>query len=554
MASVTTLRVYADGDHSFLVWQTDAVIPGCRGFAIHRRRDGQDRLLDTYVGFAGDTAPAGTLKPSNVWPIQKFTWSDYMVRPGDTVEYRVVPVVGAEKDHLAELESGASAWSPPRRISASCGPHMEAFFNRGVVATQWLARRLGSAGQPGTALRDAITTVGNPIREFLGGHLIVALRELLAAVERNDEQVFAALFELNDPELIEGLSRLGAHAHVILANGASPPEDENASARRTLREAGVEVFDRMVRGRHLDHHKFLVVCDQAGRPSRVLTGSTNWTDTGLCTQSNNAIVIADGTIASAFRDQWDRLKAAGDGYPSELLDADAEPGQANLGPSAVTTWFAPVHGELDLADAREHIVAARQGILFLMFNPGPSGTLLNDIVDRATEGTDTFDPNLYVHGVLNQDPSTAAHPLHLFNAGAQHSVDFEVALPAAVDSTVAFWLREILKLPEAHAMVHSKCVVIDPFGDRPVVMTGSHNMGPKASGQNDDNLVVIRDAPELAQAYAVYIMGIFDQYWWRFRMKQRQAGQYQGLQDDDAWQQRFRTGPKAAELAFWLGA
>jgi hypothetical protein len=30
-------------------------------------------------------------------------------------------------------------------------------------------------------------------------------------------------------------------------------------------------------------------------------------------------------------------------------------------------------------------------------------------------------------------------------------------------------------------MIHCKVVVIDPFGKHPVLMTGSHNMGPKAS-------------------------------------------------------------------------
>jgi hypothetical protein len=30
-------------------------------------------------------------------------------------------------------------------------------------------------------------------------------------------------------------------------------------------------------------------------------------------------------------------------------------------------------------------------------------------------------------------------------------------------------------------MVQSKCIVVDPFGPKPCVMTSSHNMGPKAS-------------------------------------------------------------------------
>ena len=40
-----------------------------------------------------------------------------------------------------------------------------------------------------------------------------------------------------------------------------------------------------------------------------------------------------------------------------------------------------------------------------------------------------------------------------------------------------------------------------PFGTSPVVLTGSHNLGPKASATNDENLLLIRNAPSLADAY-----------------------------------------------------
>ena len=115
-------------------------------------------------------------------------------------------------------------------------------------------------------------------------------------------------------------------------------------------------------------------------------------------------------------------------------------------------------------------------------------------------------------------------------------------------------------------MVHSKCIVIDPFGARPCVMTGSHNMGPKASRDNDDNLVIIDGHAKLAEAYAVYIMGVYNQYRWRYYQHQAETGAlpataadddaaptWAGLVDDDSWQQRyFQPGPAQRELAFWL--
>jgi hypothetical protein len=54
----TKLRVFANCDMTLIAWQTDAEIPGCRGFAIERKvsgaaGDAADGFIQTYVGFQG---------------------------------------------------------------------------------------------------------------------------------------------------------------------------------------------------------------------------------------------------------------------------------------------------------------------------------------------------------------------------------------------------------------------------------------------------------------------------------------------------------------------
>ena len=49
----------------------------------------------------------------------------------------------------------------------------------------------------------------------------------------------------------------------------------------------------------------------------------------------------------------------------------------------VRLWFTPTVGQVDLKEARKIIVAAKQANLFLMFNPGPKNTLLNQIIETA---------------------------------------------------------------------------------------------------------------------------------------------------------------------------
>jgi len=65
-----------------------------------------------------------------------------------------------------------------------------------------------------------------------------------------------------------------------------------------------------------------------------------------------------------------------------------------------------------LAYARKLINAAKEGILFLFFNPGHfvgadqpeiKWTLLQNILVRHHAGSPNYNPNLYVRGVVNQE-------------------------------------------------------------------------------------------------------------------------------------------------------
>ena len=102
---MTTLKVYTNEDDALLFWSIPQRIPGCRGFAIERKRKrvnqpDEQKFLDNRVGFENEKAPAeakegqpAVLKPSTEWPFQRFSWTDHDADTGDTVSYRVVPVL-----------------------------------------------------------------------------------------------------------------------------------------------------------------------------------------------------------------------------------------------------------------------------------------------------------------------------------------------------------------------------------------------------------------------------------------------------------------------------
>jgi len=116
-------------------------------------------------------------------------------------------------------------------------------------------------------------------------------------------------------------------------------------------------------------------------------------------------------------------------------------------------------------------------------------------------------------------------------------------------------------------------VVVDPMGDHPTVITGSHNLGTKASLLNDENLVIIENHPELAREYAVNIATIFNQYWWRFNRlpapQKKSSGVqdaefhaksnpapdhlWKGLKHNDQWQHKYLPrGEQRFEIDFWM--
>ena len=445
--------------------------------------------VSSWVGFAnGPDVESGTRKPTTEWPIQKYVWSDFMVNPGDKVAYRVTPMVGPA-GALKQDAANASDWSQEFEIGAQTKGRISCYFNRGIVASQWLARVLPDE-DPSKALRDIIATPGDKTRDFLGGPILDKLTGLLGETKGNGGHVYAALFELNDPQLIPLLQSLGKRAHILLGNGSvkHKGDDENSDARSDL--GMCDVHDRMTAPRALAHNKFLVICDSHQTPQAVWTGSTNWTMTGLCTQANNAVLVENAALAQDYLEQWKTLVECEDASPPSLFSANGMP-RTVRGLDGVTLWFTPLHGQSDLDQAGELIRGAQEGVLFLMFNPGPRGTLFNDIVDMASPDGQNYDPDLYIQGVLNQNPGTTKNPVTLFNRGERIDANEDVVLPAAIPGPMTYWRKELLKLPGTFAMVHSKVVVVDPYGAHPVVMTGSHNMGPKASGVNDENLLLI---------------------------------------------------------------
>jgi hypothetical protein len=218
-------------------------------------------------------------------------------------------------------------------------------------------------------------------------------------------------------------------------------------------------------------------------------------------------------------------------------------------------------------------------VLFLAFDPGN-----NSILDAAGRAL-AKNPDLFVRGALTNALRATNFSAALHQGGAADQddggkdpgvtvvgepgkpkkkgaklpsakPDFRAVPAGAINANDAFgaWEAEMAKF--GFAIIHNKIVVIDPFSDNCTVVTGSHNLGFRASHNNDENMVIIRGHKPLAEAYACHVLDLYDHYAFRFLLKEHPGIFGRPLEGDDKWQERYILGPdeKSPELRFWLAA
>lgn len=565
--SKVTLNIYCNIDDAFLVWRASD-LPDCLGFAIERiwveslvpgRKLGNSEYLLNRVGFASDQAAGPNQRqPSNVWPFQRYNWTDHDVTFGDKARYRIVPMTGSS-DSLSPREEWASDWHEVDATTQPNAGRMSCYFNRPMAVSPWMARVAQEQGfKTSTALVQAIADTSNEfLRDACGGTLIAALRNLFDFAESNPKvHLYAALFELEDHEVVDRFCRLGPRAHLVLSNGsakASEP-DANSFGRLAVHAAGCEVVDRMTSTPggvgDLGHNKFIVVVDDMG-PRKVWTGSTNLTCTGLFTQVNNALLIDSTVLASQFMVQWSALAKAGNQVPSSLKKSNAAPAEGTSDPASIEPWFTPTVKQNDLRRLQKLVEGAQDGILFLSFMPGANGPVLDILEERAR--------GLYVRGVVNQFVGGNKGKLvaTLTGGSSADPLNLDVFNPVGIREQFGFWAQEFSRGGRISVLIHSKVMCIDPFGTHPVVITGSHNFSSLASESNDENFLIIENDADLARAYATHIVSVYNHYRWRQHVATTlSAGTepWHGLNSSPSWQvTREKSPAQQAEWKFWLG-
>ncbi|MEP6730772.1 MAG: phospholipase D-like domain-containing protein [bacterium] len=469
-------------------------------------------------------------------PFHKFRWLHV---PGtvhqDTTpffgmySYTVTPRYFDEHESLQPLDPAMSA-TIDVRVEPFRKNNLELGFTRGFTQSQAFTHHFGLKAKIRPAGNDLIFDTQQQAGTNAEGRAFSFEDEYRWSGFTAREKIFAVLqevlddkslsldvfaYDLGEPGMIARLLTLAkqGRVRVILDNAAlhhdktgSKPEDQFEAAFLKAKKGDAAI----IRGhfKRYSHDKVLIVRRKT-KALKVLTGSTNFSVTGLYVNSNHVLVFADAEVAGKYLEVFEQAwvgEVKAKAFLESALSTDTfESTSKNVPRTSIT--FAPHSDDtaaeiLDAMTARiskESKKGKRVGsVLFAVMNldtgSSPVYTKLNAI---------HADESIFSYGI-----SDSKSGIVLFKPGRKSGVlvtgrPVRTQLPAPFDQ-----VRNIAG--EKH-QVHHKFVVCGFNGDDPVVYCGSSNLATGGETSNGDNLLAIRDV-DVATAFAIEALVLVDHF------------------------------------------
>jgi phosphatidylserine/phosphatidylglycerophosphate/cardiolipin synthase-like enzyme len=513
-----TFKAYAGDGAVLLAFDVDEPLrQDLAGFAIeYTDPDGIVRPVFNRINFQApvtkETTPEERAKQrtdTKEAPIQKFHWVHF---PGDVkkgeFKYRVSamryrPGTDDQVDAVATEER-------PVRLMPEQGDIFQLGFTRGYLSSQaYLELFKGEDFIPKPLTLDADTASFSKKWRWLGFHGRRLVFDFLEeALDHEDIELDVFAFDLDEPDVIRALERLGSRLRLFQDNSATHVEREgkrplelDAIARLEAKGAQVKVgnFSGLA-------HSKVFIQRRGDTAVKVLAGSANFSARGLYAQSNNVFVFDDPQAADlyeqAFKQAWNDEPA----FRSSQVAAGWMQIESDRLPACAVS-FAPHRTEtVSLDRVAEAIRKAKSSVLFAIMEIGAGGGPALEEIRKLPERDE----------------------LYAFGTTQKLDGDLKVTAPADPDSPFIPFSYLKSKVPPpfdkeiaggSGQIIHHKFVVVDFNGEDPKVYAGSSNLA-KAESSNGDNLVEFADR-DVATKYAVEAIRLIDHY--RFRSVQNKA-------------------------------
>ena len=345
--------------------------------------------------------------------------------------------------------------------------------------------------------------------------------------------VFA--YDLTEPDLAKLLLQLAKSGRVRMILDDAPlhhakqpplkPEDEFESLFKKAATGAVKKLRRGHFGRY-SHDKVMVVSDKSGKPVKVLTGSTNFSVTGLYVNSNHVLIFSDPAVVSTysrlFDAVWDGGVKRAAFLESEFADrpfpfksARTPRMQISFAPHSASFARQTLEGIVHRIEEEGQKGAGGSVLFAVMQLDGDK-----DLLDGDDNPVYTALENLHQNDeVFSFGISDATDGIRLYKPGTKQGV-LVTGKPTRTKLPRPF--NQVPNVGGRGHQVHHKFVVCGFNGDDPVVYCGSSNLSLGGEQKNGDNLLEIHDRA-IATAFAVEALGLVDHFQFldRFQDKTR---------------------------------
>jgi hypothetical protein len=536
-----TLSAYAGDAKTLLAFNlTKSAAKGLAGFTIQCAPDSQNPYyIFNSLQFekpAEHAQDAGEPVYSSInAPIHKFRWLHV---PGSMhqgtqpflgkYQYTATPRYFDANNSLLPLDPDLGVSIPVDVVPFKKGS-MEVSFTRGFVQSQAFVQHFGikapirpktddllfdTSEHAGTNAKGEEFTFADEY-EWLGftarQNVFDILNEVLA---KKSLRLDMFAYDLNEPDVLTLLLKLAGRGQVrlILDNAGlhhsktkSTPEDE-FEVLFNKKKKGAAELRRGHFGRYA-HDKVMIV-RSGNSATRVLTGSTNFSVTGMYVNSNHVIVYSDSAVAKKYAEVFDAVWASGatlKNFVSSPLSEQEFTFKSNQTPES-TISFAPHTSELasslmtDLADriGKEKNSGSRLGsVMFAIMDLGSGdGPVRPALTKLHTQQT------VFSYGI-----SDTAKGIKLYVPKRKTGV---LVTGKPTDTVLPPPFNQVPGVGLGH-QIHHKFVICGFNTPDAVVYCGSSNLASGGEAANGDNLLAIRDA-DVVTAFAIEAVALVDHF------------------------------------------
>lgn len=368
--------------------------------------------------------------------------------------------------------------------------------------------------------------------------------ELLNEVKNNPELSLNVMaYDLNEPDIVQTFLDLAKEGRIkiILDNASLHHNSKNSKPEDLFEDAFIKSLpenskpeDYMIRGHfnRFQHNKIFIL-KKGDAALKVLTGSTNFSITGLYVNSNHVLVMNDSNIAGkyaqSFNEAWNDHLNNHSFADSEIATQTFEFSGNNLPNMNIT--FSPHDDSFSLTrltDISNRVNQEKNSVLFAVMDTDETvkGPISKTLIDLHKN------QKVFSYGI-----SDSKTDIYLYKPGTGSGIKV-TGLPGTTLLPPPFDKEKSISLGH---QIHHKFIVCGFNTDNAVVWCGSSNLAQGGEDNNGDNLIEINDQ-DIATIFAIEAFSLVDHFLFRnkFTTKKMKTGSKPiYLFDNDDWTKKY---------------